>query len=57
MTEPIFSFPNLNQTAQTSTVLRPIADFNSSKKLTNVPLNEKNYIPWAKPARVTLKGK
>jgi hypothetical protein len=34
MTEPMFSFPNPNQTAQTSTVLRPIVDFNSSKKLT-----------------------
>jgi gag-polypeptide of LTR copia-type len=25
--------------------------------LINVPLNGKNYIPWAKTAKVTLKGK
>jgi gag-polypeptide of LTR copia-type len=57
MTEPMFSFPDPNQTTQISTVLRPNADFNSSQKLTNVPLNGKNYIPWAKAARVTFKGK
>jgi gag-polypeptide of LTR copia-type len=57
MTEPIFFFPAPNQTTQISTFLRPNGDFNNSQKLTNVPLNGKNYIPWAKAARVTLKGK
>jgi gag-polypeptide of LTR copia-type len=27
------------------------------RKLSNAPLNEKNYIPWAKAAGVTLRGK
>jgi gag-polypeptide of LTR copia-type len=57
MTEPMFSFPTSNQTTQIFTILRPNVDFNSSQKLTNVPLNGKNYIPWTKAARVTLKGK
>ncbi|XP_078179596.1 uncharacterized protein LOC144573717 [Carex rostrata] len=41
----------------TTTIIRHYADFNSSQKLTNVPLNGKNYIPWAKAAKVTLKAK
>jgi gag-polypeptide of LTR copia-type len=57
MTELMFTFPTPNQSTQISTIIRPNADFNSSQKLTNVPLNGKNYIPWAKAARVTLKGK
>jgi gag-polypeptide of LTR copia-type len=59
MTEGIFSFPNpnQNQVTQISTTLRPNTDFNSSQKLTNVPLNGKNYIPWANAAKITLKGK
>jgi gag-polypeptide of LTR copia-type len=57
MTEasPMFNFnPNPNQS---STRQRTNFDFNSSQKLTNVPMNGRNYIPWAKAARVTLKGK
>jgi gag-polypeptide of LTR copia-type len=54
--EGIFTFPRPNQT-QISTILRPNVDFNASQKLTNAPLNGKNYIPWAKAAKVTLKGK
>jgi gag-polypeptide of LTR copia-type len=54
--EGIFTFPQPSQT-QISTILRPNADFNASQKLTNAPLNGKNYISWAKPAKVTLKGK
>jgi hypothetical protein len=57
MTEdnPIFRFePNPNQS---STRLRINTHFNSSKKLTNVPLNWRNCIPWTKTTRVTLKGK
>jgi gag-polypeptide of LTR copia-type len=59
MTEEIFSFPdpNQNQVTQISIALRPNTDFNSSQKLTNIPLNGKNYIPWEKTAKVTLKGK
>jgi hypothetical protein len=52
--EGIFTFPNQSQTTQISTILRPNIDFNASQKLTNAPLNGKNYIPWA---RITLKGK
>jgi gag-polypeptide of LTR copia-type len=55
--EGIFTFPNQSQTTQISTILRPNIDFNASQKLTNAPLNGKNYIPWAKAARITLKGK
>jgi gag-polypeptide of LTR copia-type len=54
--EGMFTFPQQSQT-QISTILRPNADFNASQKLTNALLNGKNYIPWAKAARVTLKGK
>jgi gag-polypeptide of LTR copia-type len=54
--EEMFTFPQQSQT-QISTILRPNVDFNASQKLTNAPLNGKNYIPWAKAARVTLKGK
>jgi gag-polypeptide of LTR copia-type len=57
MTEenPIFQFnPNPNQN---STRLRSNTEFNSSQKLINVPLNGRNYIPWAKAAKVTLKNK
>jgi gag-polypeptide of LTR copia-type len=57
MTEasPMFNFnPNPNQS---STRLRINFDFNSSQKLTNVPLNGRNYILWAKATRVTLKDK
>jgi gag-polypeptide of LTR copia-type len=51
----MFNFnPNPNQS---STRLRINFDFNSSQKLTNVPLNGRNYIPWSKAARVTLKCK
>jgi gag-polypeptide of LTR copia-type len=57
MTEETFTFPTPNQTTQISTFLRPNTDFNASQKLTNALLNGKNYIPWAKVARVTLKGK
>jgi gag-polypeptide of LTR copia-type len=59
MTEGIFSFPNpnQNQVTQISTTLRLNTDFNSSQKLTNAPLNGKNYIPWANAAKITLKGK
>jgi gag-polypeptide of LTR copia-type len=57
MTEPMFSFPTPNETTQISTILRPNVDFNSSQKLINVPFNGKNYIPWAKTARLTLKDK
>jgi gag-polypeptide of LTR copia-type len=57
MTEPMFTFPTPNQSTQISTITRPNVDFNSSQKLTNVPLNGKNYISWAKAARLTLKGK
>jgi gag-polypeptide of LTR copia-type len=57
MTNPMFSFPNPNQATQISTILRLNAYFNNSQKLINVPLNGKNYIPWAKAARVTLQGK
>ncbi|XP_078156601.1 uncharacterized protein LOC144552497 [Carex rostrata] len=42
---------------ETTTIIRHQADFNSSKKLTNIPLDGKNYIQWAKAARVTLKAK
>jgi gag-polypeptide of LTR copia-type len=42
---------------QISTFLRTNSEFNVSQKLTNVPLNGKNYIPWANAVRVTLKGK
>jgi gag-polypeptide of LTR copia-type len=52
----MFTFPQQSQT-QISTILRPNADINASQKLTNTPLNGKNYIPWAKTVRVTLKGK
>jgi gag-polypeptide of LTR copia-type len=48
----LYTFEN-----QISTFLRCNSELNASQKLTNVPLNEKNYIPWAKAARVTLKGK
>jgi gag-polypeptide of LTR copia-type len=41
---------------QISIFLITNSEFNVSQKLTNVPLNEKNYIPWAKTARVTLKS-
>jgi gag-polypeptide of LTR copia-type len=57
MTEGIFTFRTPKQTTQISTFLRPNIDFNTSQKLTNALLNGKNYIPWAKTARVTLKGK
>jgi hypothetical protein len=57
MIEGIFTFPTPNQTTQISTFLRPNTDFNASQKLTNALLNGKNYIPWAKADRVTLKGK
>jgi gag-polypeptide of LTR copia-type len=51
----MFNFnPNSNQN---STRLRTNSNFNSSQKLTNVSLSGRNYIPWAKAARVTLKGK
>jgi gag-polypeptide of LTR copia-type len=46
MIEGIFTFPTPNQITQISTFLR-------AKAL----LNGKNYIPWAKAAGVTLKGK
>jgi gag-polypeptide of LTR copia-type len=42
---------------QISIFFRTNSEFNASQKLINVSLNEKNYIPWAKAARVTLKGK
>jgi gag-polypeptide of LTR copia-type len=35
--------------------LRP--DFNSSQKLTNVPLDGRNYLAWSKAAKISLKGK
>jgi gag-polypeptide of LTR copia-type len=57
MIEEIFTFPTSNQTTQISTFIRPNIDFNASQKLTNTLFNGKNYIPWAKFARVTLKGK
>jgi hypothetical protein len=57
MTESIFAFPNQSQTTQMSITLRSNTDFNSFQKLTNISLNDKNYIPWTKTARMTLKGK
>jgi hypothetical protein len=56
MTEGIFTFPTPNQTTQISIFLRPNTDFNASQKLINALFNGKNYIPWAKTARMTLKG-
>ena len=47
--------PVTNQETTSHQRYRP--DFNSSQRLTNVPLNGKNYIPWAKSSRVSLKGK
>jgi len=35
--------------------LRP--DFNSSQKLTSVPLDGRNYLAWSKAATISLKGK
>jgi gag-polypeptide of LTR copia-type len=57
--EVIFTFPHQSQTTQTqiSTILRLNIDFNASQKMTNAPLNGKNYISWAKSARITLKRK
>jgi gag-polypeptide of LTR copia-type len=52
-----FSFLNQTQTTQIAIILKPNADFNSFQKLTNVPLNGKNYISWLKAARVSLKSK
>ena len=46
-----------NQNQQLTVPQRFQSDFNASQKLTNVPLNGRNYLPWAKGARVTLKGK
>jgi gag-polypeptide of LTR copia-type len=60
MPEPnlVFNFEPINPNAnQTSSIWRTDLDFNSSQKLTNVPLNGRNYISWAKAVRVTLKGK
>ena len=48
---------NINQNQQITVPQRFQPDFNASQKLTNVPLNGRNYLPWAKGARVTLKGK
>jgi hypothetical protein len=48
---PMFSFdsnPNQN-----STRLRTNSDFNLAQKLTNVLLNGRNYISWAKTAMET----
>jgi hypothetical protein len=42
--EGMFTFPQHSQT-QIFTILRPNADFKASQKLTNAPLNDKNYIP------------
>jgi gag-polypeptide of LTR copia-type len=51
----MFNFdPNPNKS---STRLRTNSDFNSSQKLTNIPLNGRNYISWAKATRLTLKDK
>jgi predicted transcriptional regulator len=57
MTEGMFTFLTPNQTTQISIFLRSNIDFNTSQKLTNALLNGKNYIPWGKVVRVTLKGK
>lgn len=46
-----------NTSTQIPIVIKPNLEFNSSQKLTNVLLNGKNYIPWARAARTTLKGK
>jgi hypothetical protein len=45
MTESIFAFPNQSQTTQMSIALRSNTDFDSFQKLTNISLNDKNYIP------------
>jgi gag-polypeptide of LTR copia-type len=42
---------------QISKFLRTNSEFNASQKLTNVPLNGKNYMPWAKAAKLIPKGK
>jgi gag-polypeptide of LTR copia-type len=42
---------------QISTFLITNSKFNASLKLTNIPLNGKNYMPWAKAAKLILKGK
>jgi gag-polypeptide of LTR copia-type len=52
-----FHLSNLKSNNSDITFLRPNIDFNASQKLTNTLLNGKNYIRWAKFARVTLKGK
>jgi len=36
---------------------KPRPDFNSSPKLTNVPLDERNYLTWSKATKIFLKGK
>jgi gag-polypeptide of LTR copia-type len=36
---------------------KPRPDFNSSQKLTNIPLNGRNYLAWSKAAKISLKGK
>jgi hypothetical protein len=53
----IFTFQNLSQTTQISTFLKSNTDFNASQKLINALFNWKNYIPWIKDVKVTLKGK
>jgi gag-polypeptide of LTR copia-type len=50
--------PNPNtSTYQISIIFITNSEFNASQKLTNAPLNENNYIPWAKAVRIILKGK
>jgi hypothetical protein len=55
MTDGTSNFTFDPNSIQISTRLRANSDFNSSQKLVDVPLNGKNYIPWAKA--ITLKGK
>ena len=57
MSDPTDQQSQQNQNQQLIVPQRFQPDFNASQKLTNVPLNGRNYLPWAKGARVTLKGK
>jgi gag-polypeptide of LTR copia-type len=36
---------------------KPRPDFNSSQKLTSIPLDGRNYLVWSKAAKISLKGK
>jgi gag-polypeptide of LTR copia-type len=45
------------QHQQLTVFQKPRPDFNSSQKLTNVPLDGRNYLAWSKAAKISLKGK